>query len=158
MNVAFLDVDGVLNCMSTTARVGKYKGIDPAKVKLLKEIVDLMDAKIVLTSTWKEWWAKDPKKRNQFGNHLVSRLAGQGLSIYDKTTDDGWHRGAGIMAWLDRHPVKSFVILDDEPFDYKQLGLDSHWLQTAYYDNEGGLTEERVQTFKEHLSEYRNTL
>ena len=53
MNVIFLDVDGVLNNAYTTDRIKGYIGIDDNKVRLLKQIVDYFDAKIILSSTWR---------------------------------------------------------------------------------------------------------
>lgn len=52
-NIVFLDVDGVLNCMGTTDMIKDYIGIDDTRVTILKEIVDIMDARIVLISSWK---------------------------------------------------------------------------------------------------------
>ena len=54
MNVIFLDIDGVLNYSESESRNGLYLGIDSKRIKNLAKIVAATDAKIVLTSTWKD--------------------------------------------------------------------------------------------------------
>ena len=64
MKIIFLDIDGVLNCVTTKERIPGSKlllGMEDIKIRYLKEIVDRTDAKIVLTSTWKVDWFKDDK-------------------------------------------------------------------------------------------------
>lgn len=71
-------------------------------------------------------------------------LQKQELYISDKTAPD-WHykRGQGILEWLKDKNVESFVILDDEPNDYKEVNLEKYWVQT-YDVNDGGITDEDV--------------
>lgn len=73
IKIIFLDVDGVLNCRTTEDVFCGSVGIEDEKVSLLKQIVDSTKAVIVLVSSWKEWWYKEPKlKREQdrFANYL----------------------------------------------------------------------------------------
>ncbi len=64
MKIIFLDVDGVLNCHNTFKKqhekyikTGIWEiEIELSKVKLLKQIVDNTNAKIVLSSTWRLSW------------------------------------------------------------------------------------------------------
>jgi hypothetical protein len=81
------------------------------------EIVNATDAKIVLSSMWREAWDKSPELCGFYGEYLNRCFAKQGLSIIDKTprfsySDD---RQYEIRAWLVYHAneVESFVILDD---------------------------------------------
>ncbi len=143
--ILFLDVDGVLNCASTTDRLGGYVGIDDRKVVILKKIVELFDAVIVLSSSWKDQWYKNDKDRQDiFANTLDRRLSMQGLSIADKTRDSGRNRGEGILNWIRDHgPVSGYLILDDEGFDYASLGIGKHWLQTSFSFG-GGLSEKHI--------------
>lgn len=146
MKVIFLDVDGVLNCVDTTNLCGGYVGIERAKVKLLRRIVDETGAEIVLVSTWKDGWSKTDKDKKQdvFGWFLDRELERESLVILDKTEDDGIHRGEGILAWMSCREVESFVILDDKNYDYKRRGLSPYHIKTEFYDENGGLREEHV--------------
>ena len=158
INVVFLDVDGVLNCSSTKDMCLRYVGIEDEKVSLLKQIVDKSKAKIVLISTWKEWWfntsyLKD--KQDFLANYLDMKLAKQGLSIYDKTEDELFNRGDGILEYI-RHlswkgiNVNNYVVLDDEIFDYKRTRITKNLVQTSY--NNGGLQRKHVGKALEKLN------
>ena len=158
INVVFLDVDGVLNCSSTKDICLRYVGIEDEKVSLLKQIVDKSKAKIVLISTWKEWWfntsyLKD--KQDFLANYLDMKLAKQGLSIYDKTEDELFNRGDGILEYI-RHlswkgiNVNNYVVLDDEIFDYKRTRITKNLVQTSY--NNGGLLRKHVVKALEKLN------
>jgi hypothetical protein len=146
MKVIFLDVDGVLNCVDTTDLCGGYVGIENAKVKLLRRIVEATGAEIVLTSTWKDGWSKTDKDKKQdvFGCFLDRELERECLTILDKTEDDGVHRGKGIRDWMNGRDVESFVILDDKNYDYRKCGLSPYHVKTEFYDENGGLNEEHV--------------
>ena len=41
-------------------------------------------------------------------------------------------------------PIEAFAILDDELFDYQQLGLMGHLVKTEYDEYPGGLTDEKA--------------
>ncbi len=165
MNIIFLDIDGVLNCHSTKERIRGMYGIDPAKVHLLRQIVDVTNSVIVLTSTWKLCY--DPCadiQRSHDGQYLAGSLAAEGLSIYDKTRDSGLNRGYGILCWMDEHPELtesdgSFVILDDEEFDYprcfyRENKLSRYWIQTSFYKS--GLRESHVRRAIELMESQKN--
>lgn len=150
MKIIFLDVDGVLNCLSTKDRILSSYGIEDKKVLLLKKIVDETKAKIVLVSTWKQFWYK--KKENKihqdvFANYLDKKLKKQGLHISAKTTDQFLNRGDGISLFLKNLKKISkkehdFIILDDEVFDYEENGFLPNLIHTSVSD---GLTEEKAE-------------
>ena len=49
-----------------------------------------------------------------------------------------------IKTWLQEHPdIHSFVILDDSDYDWGEF--ENHWVATTFYDENGGLQEERVE-------------
>lgn len=155
-NIIFLDVDGVLNCIATEDRIKEYIGIDDVKVAVLKEIIDLMDAKIVLVSSWKgQWYPYAKDKQDAFATILDHRLAQQGLTIVDKTIDrrGSKMRGLGILDWIRKqeHGIGKILILDDEKFDYKFCGLQKYLVQTSWADPDGGLTERHVRCIKTML-------
>ena len=147
MKVIFLDIDGVLNEEKSRSRCCGYRGIDEKKVENLAKIVKETGAKIVLVSTWKEYWQKtDKAHQGMMANYLDKKLKKQGLTVLDKTENldraSGQYlsRGEGILLFLATHAVKKYVILDDYQFDYDGCGLTENYIKT---DNEnGGLTEE----------------
>lgn len=117
--IVFLDFDGVLNHRDTLHRVGKdcedsdhgMMGIDPFCVQALDSIITRVDARIVISSTWRTIFPV-PK--------LASLLRRQGLTrhwtILGKTPDNGLARGLQIQQWMESRtwPPESFVILDDD--------------------------------------------
>lgn len=142
----------MLNCNTTTDTCGRYIGIEDKKVSYLKQIIDETNAKIVLVSTWKEYWHKEPLKKHQdiLANYLDNKLAKQGLYIVDKTND--YHglisRGAGIQEYLwylktNEIEVNNYVILDDLPFDYLKTKLSKNLVKTNY--EKGGLKPHHVK-------------
>ena len=92
--VIFLDVDGVLNGKKTKARCQGYIGIDSKKVKLLAKLVNETGAIIILSSSWKHYWDKNPEYCDKFGTYLNKKLLQENLTIFDKTYDrKKWCRG-----------------------------------------------------------------
>lgn len=149
-NIVFLDVDGVLNCAATEDRINDCIGIDDAKVAILKEIVDIMEAKIVLVSSWKgSWFPYKKDKQDAYATILDHRLATQGLTIVDKTVDASGarYRGLGILDWTRKQKdgIGKALILDDEMFDYRYAGLTRYLIQTSWADPDGGLTKRHVR-------------
>lgn len=150
IKIVFLDVDGVLNCSSTKDKCGYYTGIEDEKVTFLKKIVEATNAKIVLVSTWKYYWYKEPnlkEQQDEMANYLDLKLKKQGLIIIDKTEDEAINRGDGILEYI-RHlkwkgiKVDKFIIIDDEIFDYKETKLTKNLIQTGFYG--GGLQAKHV--------------
>lgn len=145
MKVLFLDVDGILNSNDTEDVFKGFIGLDYAGIRLLREIIDETGAEIVLVSSWKHRWYKDNKdSQDDLANYLDQRLAEEGLKIIDKTegTSD---RGTGIVEWLSKHAVESWIVLDDEIFpDYEVCGILPHLVKTSFYD--GGLKEKHVDS------------
>lgn len=155
IKVIFLDVDGVLNSQASTSKCRFYIGIDDDKVKRLNTIVNATGAKIVLVSSWKSHWHKiDKESQDEYGNYLDRKLNRERLHIFDKTQIEDYdgsacpHRGEGILSWIGKLPegsVENFIILDDEVFDYSSCNLLPHLVQTAFYSDIGGLTDEHVE-------------
>ena len=143
----FLDIDGVLNNDETKERCMGFLGIDPSKVKLLKYIIDITGAQIILTSTWKYGWEPIHKeKSDEWGQYLDEALAREGLKAIDKTYDHGEDRGAGIIEYLQQHPAKAWVVLDDMFFkDFRSTGVEKHLVMTASDEDWDGLTQERAE-------------
>ena len=146
MKIIFLDVDGVLNCQNSKSNCYGIMGIDDDKVIRLRKIVECTDAKIVLISTWKTNWQKLHKdEQGYMADYLDRKLKRQRLAIMDKTDDYIAMRGEGIDQWLKGRNVESFVILDDEEFDYAKTGIIDRLIKTEFYNDNGGLQEEHIQ-------------
>lgn len=152
-NVIFLDIDGVLNCETSKSRCGSYLGIDKDKVKRLANIINATSADIILTSTWKIGWCRNPasnlipsydapafdKAAKYLNNHLWKKGK---LIVKDKTKErDLNYRGTGIRNYLNNHPeVTGWVVLDDVIFpDFENEGILPHLVLT---DFKIGLTDE----------------
>lgn len=148
MKIIFLDIDGVLNCKTSRSRCGIYVGIDDDKLSLLAKIAGATGAKIVLVSTWKNYWQKNPKdkfKQDDLANYLDKKFKKHNLEVYDKTSDSlgglYFSRGESILYFVYRNKVTYYVILDDMQFDYDGCDLTDNFIKT---DIATGLTQENA--------------
>ena len=62
------------------------------------------------------------------------------------------NRGEGILKWISSRNVESFVILDDESFDYKKCDIYTKLVKSAFSDDNGGLQDKHVEMAIEILS------
>lgn len=146
-NVVFLDCDGVINDIKTKEKADGtiYKGADNEKIARLKEIVTLMEASIILTSTWKSY--------PEMLNYLYRKFAPFDLDWIDVTKDHHSNRGEGIHDYLMTHPVGLWIVLDDEVFrDYEEYDIMDHLIKTSFYF--GGLKDKHVQQVKDYLAQH----
>ena len=159
IKLIFLDIDGVLNYLNCKAKVGSYLGIEDKKLSFVKKIVDSTNAKIVITSAWKENWFQDKKdkdKQDDLANYLDMKFAKFNLEIFGTTYgDDPFNKGLTIKQYIKlikafSYKVKSFVIIDDETFDFKKEGLKPYLVKTDF--NTGGLNENHVKKAIEILN------
>ena len=114
MKVIFLDKDGVLNSDEYFDKIqgldidGIESDVDIEKVKLLKEAVDAVGAKVVLTAS----------ARYKTNGQLLAQLLCEYQMSVDATPFLNNKRGMEIKQWLSEHPeTEDFVILDDEIFE-----------------------------------------
>lgn len=141
MRVIFLDIDGVLNSAAYDRGKRELDGnIDPTRLPLLRRIADEGGAEIVLSSTWRHYWDRDPDECTRVGAELDRVFREAGLAIYGKTpTLEGRVdavRPHEIRAWLVDHPdVESFVIIDDILFGWGDL--QDRVVRTSYYSGHG---------------------
>ena len=160
--VIFLDIDGVLNHIK-----GKNY-IEEDLLENLAMIVQKTEAKIILTSSWRRYylsWAQRafPEERDDFGWFLDDKLWSVGLHLSGVTPiifDGPEGRPFEIRRWLSRQgKLKSFVILDDEPF-WKWNWLSPYVVET-YDDNDSdwqhvsGLTKAKAEMAVRILNELR---
>lgn len=131
MRVIFLDFDGVLNSAKYLARWGSEGvTIDPARMVLLRKLVKAADARIVLSTSWREHWSEDPEECDDTGARINRLFETYGLRICGKTPLDHARREQQIKSWLDSHPeTENFVVLDDMMLcaDY----LEGHFVKTS---------------------------
>lgn len=148
--IIFLDIDGVLNSRQSITNAGgqaRYRTWPaPYHVKQLNKIIELTNAKVVISSTW-----RIGKSLSEL-NHLFILADFKGIlvdttPILDKS-DLNIIRGMEIQAWLDIHPdIRRFVILDDD----SDMGhLTPYLVQTTF---EYGLTEDHVDKVVKILNE-----
>lgn len=151
MKIIFLDIDGVLNSsLYDRQRVDENENIDKTRLALIKELVYATGAKIVLSSSWRIHWKKNPDECDDIGRKLISDFASAGLEIYDKTPKVGYlERSEEIRLWLKDNPdVKSFVIFDDNGYGWGDLS--NNFVQTNYRIGRG-LEEKHIQKALEIL-------
>ena len=138
MKVIFLDVDGVLNCLTTTETINGWVFVDDDKIKLVRYIMDKTGAVVVLSSTWRQGYyginQKNPGDTSDWGieeyEALKERCEKYGVRFFGYTawplSDD---RERLIKDWMDEwngEKIESFVILDDWPF-FKDLADHFVW-------------------------------
>ena len=148
MKVLFLDFDGVLNSQDYRDGHGSMgAGIDKSKMPLLKRIIDSTGAKIVLITSLREYWNKNPENCDYFGKVINDTFAEYGLEIYDKTpVSDTGKREDEILDWIVNNPgIKNYVAVDDG-------ALFAKFLVGHFVQPKDGLEEEHVEKAVEILN------
>ena len=117
MNVVFLDIDGVLVPWHKMGKRDKdgQRPFTKDSIKYLNEIVRLLDAKIVISSTWRKTRTVDDFKE------LFDRrgIKGEVIGLTDEL-DTG--RASEIQKWIDENEVDYFIIIDDDT-----KGIEEHF-------------------------------
>lgn len=131
MKIIFLDIDGVLNSIQyDRSRTSEQGNIDETRLSLLKEIVDSTKALIVLSSSWRKHWNKEPSLCDSIGEELNVIFSKYQLSIYDKTPRlENNDRAEEIKTWLQSNSdISEYVILDDIALGWGDI--QNHLVQT----------------------------
>ena len=145
MKYIFLDVDGVLNCSDSFKRPCDIDPIDEDKVLRLKKIIDVTDAKVVVTSTWRLY----DETKFKLGKFLYNH----GIRIYECTpricrgtrSDEIWSF-INSQCMFSHDGEYGYVILDDDVIEDKELR--QHQVRTHYHNNDGtpgGLQDKHVE-------------
>ena len=124
MKVIFLDFDGVITTYNS-----KWK-IDMNKIKIINDICDKTNAKIVVTSSWRVGHRGDALAFNGYltqyfikNNYLdnfkdtFDKFIGNivGMTKYLAKYIDGVVRGDEIKSYMsEHHEVENYVIIDDD--------------------------------------------
>lgn len=150
IDVLFLDIDGVLNSEDYFYSIPEDQlrdiPLDRRCVARVAHIVEETGAVIVLTSSWRGGWEKDPEKNRLEGQMLDKIFAEYGISIYDKTpVSPRGRRPAEIKEWMEAcdESIRRYVIIDDYDFEWKKNKMYRHWVQTDFTGS--GLTDEKAE-------------
>lgn len=138
MKVIFLDIDGVLNNHQTKGM------IDNECLENLLHIIKNTDAKVVISSSWKDE-ITFAEEKHAVSSWLDTLINNSELHIIDKTPDiDEDNREKEIIAWINEHEteIKSFVIIDDIDYNFSEL-FGNKFIKTAGYWG-SGLTKDHA--------------
>ena len=125
MRVIFLDVDGVLNseahakyCHENPKFIeeGGSIWVDPYPVFYILQLIDEMDLKLVISSSWRTWDLESTiKEFNRYRS--LCKLTPYIVGITPRNMDDRiWEdRGEEIQQYLDSHQeIDNYCIVDDD--------------------------------------------
>ena len=158
MRVIFLDIDGVLNSHRSAVAMQTFHTLDPIAVKMLFRVVTLAEAKIVISSTWrqdKQWLTTIWGALRQAGYPWVHTgfLPLGECPIIDRTEVLRGDRGHEIQTWLDANPeYDDYIILDDD-----SDMLDSQMDRFIKCHHHTGFGWEQWQQIREIWPEVDNT-
>ena len=164
MNIIFLDVDGVLNSIvffeQNKGNGRGYSEISDYHLQMLSKIYHTCDAKIVLSSSWRELDCDDNDVCMEMYQYLVDELARYDMKIISKTPYVHCNRPLEIKTWLDNRVDKDeirFVSLDDDfsKDEYDEYGIGDCLVKTEFFCrelSEGGLQQEHVDKAIEILN------
>lgn len=150
MKVIFVDFDGVLNTEKYVRSCSEFGLIiDPSKMVLLEQIIDATDAKIVLSTSWREHWDEEPKNCDNIGIEINNIFEQYGLHIFGKTPILNSCREDEIAAWLKSNPhITNFAVIDDRFLDSERIR--EHFVKTSGYSK--GLDDASVERATEILN------
>ena len=165
MKVIFLDIDGVLNTSKTFKDNYKYYketgirriNIDEHRVKILSEIVNKTEAKIVISGTLRIHLFKGNNgfiTVNQHTQELLDLFDEYGIKIYDITSiDKDRIRQNEINTYLSLNEVEEFIIIDDDSQDLTDF-IDNELIKPNYFEKDGkaGLCEEHIDIIVNKLN------
>lgn len=114
--------------------------LDLDNIEVLKEITDETNAKIVVTSNWKDL---------DCFKEICIELIKLGLPIIDATKDDGYDRGTGIKNYIEKYDIDTYAILDDQIFEDFDSELIKHLVMMEF--NASGLRKEDSSKVKKLL-------
>ena len=153
MKIIFLDIDGVLNswddyndrCKNLKKEERPSFGdIEERPLMLLKELIEATNAKVVLSSSW--------RKSIFLTSEVYKALSTMGVELYDITPIlPSGNRADEIKDWLKDKEVESFVILDDDSFEFKKNELSKNLVKTTM---DSGLQKEHIEEAVQVLNRY----
>lgn len=144
MKVLFLDMDGVVNNLSSMVHYNAH--LWPPLVCKLNQISNSdTDVKIVISSAWRIIFTMDEIKTMLYKTGWT--YAHNIIDMTPTINDAGFTRGDEIQAWLDKQPaVTHYAIIDDDSDMLEHQ--EPHFVKTLY---ELGITDDSVDKIKEIL-------
>ena len=134
MNVIFLDFNGVLD---TNLNMDV---IDQGNLLRLKSLVDMFDAKVVISSSLKNPFYYNGKHSRLFQS-ILDTLLESGIDVIG-ITPKGNSREEEILMYLNSHPeISNYCILDDD-YDMEKLKEHLVKLPMQIEDGQMGFTQE----------------
>lgn len=126
-NIVFLDMDGVLcnprACLAMGNVGGGYSYLDPIACMLVRKLCDECNARIVISSAWRQEFSKEAMQAilsancPNLGNYIWPSIHWWRTTVcaYEIGVSDTSDRGREIKDWIDNNETKfnNFVILDD---------------------------------------------
>lgn len=131
--IIFLDIDGVLrthksdlewsNKLATPIFKGVDRLFDKTLVDNLNEVIYLTGAKIVITSNWRIYLSLEELQRIFKERGVIGEIIGKtGLGhLKGGSPIPIGNRGLEIQDWLDRNPIRKFIIIDDQVSDINNI-------------------------------------
>lgn len=159
MKVLFLDIDGVVNCATTSQRHRGVIGIDPYMALLVDRIVQATGCKIVLSSTWRLWEDSREEVKQQVGPFIdvtpnMPRPNGTSIEYCERGREiakwiETWEAAENPVPWLTivGEKIERYAILDDNS-DMLPEQLPN-FFKTSWAV---GLTQEIANKVIEHLN------
>jgi phosphoglycolate phosphatase-like HAD superfamily hydrolase len=109
MKVIFLDFDGVLNTPEEWGLRPMVRALNQQALDNLDELVKRSGAKVVVSSTWRQFYALDALQ--EFLRARGVKCVGAFISVTPILYES---RDKEIASWLNSHEdIKNFVIIDD---------------------------------------------
>lgn len=137
MNIIFLDFNGVLDTNDN------MDVIDEGNLKRLKHLVDMFNAKVVISSSLKNSYYYTGRY-SKLLQGIIDTLLTNGIDVIG-LTPKAEEREEEIRMYLDNHPeVSNYCILDD---DYEMESLSDHLVKMPMQMSDGqmGFTQEYLE-------------
>lgn len=148
IKVLFLDIDGVVNCQTTSQRHRGFIGIDPYMAFLVGNMVDKLGLKVVLSSTWRLSADGREEVKKQVCDFIDCTPR---LTTVRYQNNEGYvPRGEEIKKWLDEHPeVEQYAILDDDNDMLPEQ--QPNFFKTTW---QSGINEDIIKAVTEHFTKH----
>lgn len=147
MNIIFLDIDGVVrtdnsdkfwsNLLNTKIPISVFeRKFDKKSISILNEIVYYTNAKVVISSSWKNNFSlnelKDIFKKEGFNGEVID------------VTKCLYNRGEEIQEYLDTHNINKYVVIDDNIKDIRNHINSKRIIECDSYIGLSGVNVENI--------------
>ncbi len=124
-SVIYLDIDGVLNRGSTLHK----EELSHDLIENLSILVKETQSKVILISSWRNYFEGTVPK-NKKAKLLVDNFKKYNIKIEEVFPKSNENRSEEVFNHIRKNDIKNFVILDDDPYKYKEIPLlSNHWVR-----------------------------